>query len=688
MKETRQKYIFYLFSAFLLISMLAVSRHAGINCDEVLHYQQSVSVYSYFASHGKDHSALDTPETHLKYYGQSYDNLTTIIIKWLKIGDVYRFRHIMSTISGWLTILVTALFAIWLTGYRAGIIVLFLFVVSPTFLGHSQNNLKDVPFALGYISGVYYILKTLSTEREIQGNNSGMLALSIAFCISIRAGGLLLICYLFLFFLLFFIDKFLRKREFQFPEIRKRLLLISVISIVAYFLSIILWPYALQNPVKNVFESYRVMAHFPGTFRQIFEGRVEWSDYMPWYYIIKSMAITIPIVVLSGITLFMVFARKIFRSGNPLKYGFLVFTVLFPLAFVIIENSNLYSSWRQFLFLYPGIVLIATIGVGSLFNFVRNRYLTISIIAIMVLFSIHPVRFMAANLPYSYIYYNQFVGGLKGAYGNYETDYYYVSQAEAAEWLISHLENTEKNKAVRVKATYSVQWLFRNHPEIETSYFRYEERSLYNWDYAIVVNRYISPYQLKNNIWPPTNAIHIVYADSVPVCAVLERKSKDDYYGYIALNEGKTKEAVKLYKDALIENRGDEMIFYNFGAALFKDGQTEKADSALKEGLKINPDFEPILMYLGNIAKKENRADEAIRYYEQLINVNRKYFEAYVELEKLMVGKDVLKAREILRRCLLISPRYKPAIIALADSYRNSNPDIAKKYDELADKIK
>jgi hypothetical protein len=35
-----------------------------------------------------------------------------------------------------------------------------------------------------------------------------------------------------------------------------------------------------------------------------------------------------------------------------------------------------------------------------------------------------------------------------------------------------------------------------------------------------------------------------------------------------------------------------------------------------------------------------------------------------------------------------MNPRYKPAIIAMADIYRKSDPDIAKKYDELAGTIK
>ena len=95
--------------------MLLTSRDAGITCDEVLHYNHSVSVYNYFATSGQDQSALNTPVTQLKYYGQSYDNLVTILIKWFHIEDIYGFRHIMSTLAGWLAIMVTALFAVWLT---------------------------------------------------------------------------------------------------------------------------------------------------------------------------------------------------------------------------------------------------------------------------------------------------------------------------------------------------------------------------------------------------------------------------------------------------------------------------------------------------------------------------------------------------------------------------------------------
>jgi len=687
MNEIRLKYIFNFSSAFLLVLMLLLSKNAGISCDEVLHYNHSVSVYNYFASHGEDHSALNTPVTNLKYYGQSYDNIVTILIKWFNIEDVYSFRHLMSTIAGWLVIFITALFAIWLADYKAGILVLILFAVSPTFLGHAQNNLKDIPFALAYITGTFFTLKFFVSGRKNSYRDIILLTVSLAFSISIRASGLLSICYLFFFFFIFYLFKYLGENKIDSTEIRTKFFWICGITVISWFLSILLWPYALHGPVKNVIESYRVMAHFPSTFRQIFEGKVEWSDCMPWYYLPKSMLITVPITVLTGLILLCAFIRFKLNQEKTLLYGLVIFSVLFPIVFVVYERSNIYSSWRQFLFIYPGIILLASTGYHHFFEHLKSKYLRWGMVVLICVLSFHPLKFMLNNPQFYYLYYNQLVGGLTGAYSNYETDYYYVSQTAASKWLIDYLKKKDVRSRTKVKATYSVEWMFRDHPEIETSYFRYEERSQSDWDYAIVANRYISPFQLRNNIWPPENTIHIVYADKIPVCAVIERKSKDDYAGYVALSEGKSKEAIGFFEKALKIDDRDEMIFYNFAAALYNDGKHQKADSLLKRGLEINPDFESILMYLGNIARSQKRTDEAIKYYERVIEADKKYFEAYVGMSELLINKDVIRARKLLTTCLNMNPRYKPAIIALADTYRNSNPDIAKKYDELASTI-
>ena len=677
------KYIFYTLALVLLLIMLKGGWDGGISGDEYLHYDQSGYVYNYFASHGNDTSALNTPATYLKYYGQSLDNLTTILIRWLKIDDIFLFRHLSNSVVGWLTVVVTALFAVWLSGYGAGILVILLFALSPTFLGHAQNNLKDIPFALGYIASIFFIQRFLFTEDKPKNRDFILLIACIAFSISIRPGGLLLICYLLFFLLLYFLFQYISIYQLDKSLLKKRLFHSILISITAWFFSIVLWPFAQQNPVLNVIKSYEMMTQYPITLQQVFEGKVEWSDFMPWYYLPKYMAITIPLLIFAGLAAFVVLSKQIIKKDKFLHYGFLLFSILFPIAFVIYEKSNLYGSWRHFLFVYPSIVLLSAIGFSSLFNWLKNKYILILNIGMTLFLAIHPAKFMILNHPYYYLYYNQLVGGLKGAYSNYEVDYYYHTIREGSEWLSGYLKNNTQETHPRIAGNFPIAWYFRDRTDIQTFYCQYDQRSQKDWDYMVVANSYISVNQLKNGVWPPKNAIHVIYADEVPVCAILKRESKSDLQGYEALKRGDIPEAKANFAKAIKINTQDELTFYNFAAAMVKEGKIDSARYLLQTALKVNPGYEPVLMYLGNIAVSQGKNSEAIGFYETLIGYNRKYFEAYVSLSKLLVEKDIMKARELLKTCLRISPGYRPAIRSLADTYRTSNPEVARKYDQL-----
>ena len=688
MNNNHLKYIFYSIAGLLLLFMLKGGVDAGISGDEYLHYNQSVYVYDYFASLGKDTTALNTPVTHLKYYGQSFDNLTTILARWFNIDDLFLFRHLSNSVAGWLTVVVTACFAVWLSGYATGIIVILLFALSPTFLGHSQNNLKDIPFALSYISAIFFAQRFLFSVNKNNSWNCLLLTASIAFSISIRPGGLLLICYLFFVISIYYIYKYLYNNQFDSHMFRRKLRQAFIISIAAWFLSLLLWPYAQLNPLLNVWKSYLVMTQFPTTLMQLFEGKMEWSDFMPWYYLPKYMAITIPLIVFAGVAAFIGCSKKIINKTNLLKYGFIIFSVLFPVVFVIYEKSNLYGSWRHFLFIYPPLILLAATGFSFLINYLKNKYLVAATLLVILSSAIHPVRFMIRNHPYYYLYYNQLVGGVNGIYGKYETDYYYHTIRGGSEWLSAYLRKNNQEKNVKIATNFSVSWYFRDRPDIRTFYCQYDERSQADWDYMIVANSYIPVNQLKDKIWPPRNAIHVIYADDVPVCAVLKRETKLDLNGYEALKKGDTSNALRLFNEASKINTQDELIFFNFAHALLKEGKIDSARLVLQTALKIHPGYEPVLMYLGNIAVKQKHPDEAARYYETLIGYNRKYFESYVGLSKLLMDTDVDKARGLLKTCLKINPRYKPAILSLADSYRKSDPGIAARYDELLNSIK
>lgn len=688
MKDShRIKFLYYFLIVALLVIMILQSLSAGISCDEMLHHNHAVTVVNYFTTGGADTSALNTPVSNLKYYGQSPDNIAAFVARWTNTDNVYLIRHIFSSLLGWMLVVVTSLCAIWLSGYRSAVAVIILFSITPVFMGHSMNNLKDIPFALSYIASVYFSFRLLWEIDKPKTHIVVLLILSIAFSISIRAGGLLLICYLYFFWVAIALFKWLNGRRPVFREEVSTLILITVISGCSWFCGILLWPYALQDPIKNVIESYTVMAHFPSTFRQLFEGRNLWSDMMPWYYLPKSILITIPVVVTAGVALFLILLRKTLRDEKRILWLLVIFTFIFPVLFVIISKSNIYSLWRQFLFLLPIIILISAEGFTRLFDLLQSKWLKTGVLILLIVFSSGPVLFMLSNHPYQYLYFNELAGGIRGANGNYDNDYYFTSQTEASEWLIEYLESNGIDSAL-IGATYPVDWQFRDYPEYKTFYMRNEERSQYDWDFAIITNRYITADRLKNEKWPPEDALHTITAGGVPVCTVLKRKTKNDYLGFNALQSGNADEAVRLFSSSECSGLDDELFFYNFAQALRICGLKERSDSVISIALSINPDYEPLLMYCGNIALTDNDPEKAQRFYEKIIELNPKYFQAYTALSGVYSRTSILSGRELLRKCLTINPDYIPAITALADTYRESDPEIARKYDGLAEKMK
>lgn len=687
MKDQRLRIIFWILALILLVLMLLISRDAGISGDEEVHYKQSELVYNYFASHGADKSALDTPETHLQYYGQAFDNLVTLLIRVFKIEDIYGFRHLAASFAGWLAIVVTALFAAWISGYGAALVVLLLFAVSPTFLGHAQNNLKDIPFALAYIASVFYSLKYIYSEGKPSLKNIILLVLSLALALGTRAGGLLVFFYFGFFVFLKTGLEFLKQKSFPTKFFTEQLLPVAGIIVAAFFLALITWPFALERPIANVWKSYEVMVRFPTTVRQIFEGRFNWSDYHPWYYLPKYMAITIPFVVISGVLLFFANTHKNFRPETQIKLALVGFTILFPIVFVVAKQSNLYGAWRHFLFVYPGIVLISALGIHAFFIRFRKRVVQVSALAVLLLLSVHPLKFMVSAYPYFYLYYNQFTGGLKGAYGNYETDYYYHSIRAGSEWLQEYLKEKSPDGTVVVGGNFPLNWFFRADKRVKCVYFQYASRGQNNWDFAVVANSYIPPYLLKNKIWPPVNTIHTIFADGIPVCAILERRTKDDLKGIQEYKTGNYAKSVTLLQNALAVDPENELISFTLAEAFFKLNDGWQAKQALQECLRINPYYEPALILSGDWALIGKDPQKAAGFYEETLQANSKQLSVYPKLAAVYALTDVVKARKILRACLKIDPKYKPALRTLADTYRKTDPEKAQQIDKLINNL-
>jgi tetratricopeptide (TPR) repeat protein len=143
-----------------------------------------------------------------------------------------------------------------------------------------------------------------------------------------------------------------------------------------------------------------------------------------------------------------------------------------------------------------------------------------------------------------------------------------------------------------------------------------------------------------------------------------------------------------LFQNAVQFDPQNELICYKFAQVLLATGKEDQANQMLAKCLEINPDYEKALVLLGDEALKGGDVQKAADFYERAIQANKKYYGVYPKLAGIYAETNVLRTRKILKDCLNLNSKYKPALEALAETYRKSNPAIARKYDELIMKLK
>jgi tetratricopeptide (TPR) repeat protein len=696
--ENLEKIIFYSIAGVMLILMPILSLKSGISGDEqTYHYPHGKNVYNYYASLGKDTTCLYYNNSVLHMYGPVFDVATVAVIKIFKADDPYMVRHIMNSLAGWAAIFFAALIAVIIGGWRTGIITLLFMFLSPRFLGHSFNNPKDIPFTAAYIFTLYGIIRYLKNFPELKYKLAWPVVLGIGLTIGVRVGGIMLPVYFIFFAGIYYLFNTNTKEWLIGKNIQKLFNLLTyvvIIGIAGYIVGVILWPYAHKAPISRTIEALKYMEKYGTSLKQVFEGKFIWSDNVPVYYLPKYILMTIPELIIIGIILFFVFIKKIKKEHRTWIF-ILLFASIFPVVYIIYKKSNVYGGWRHVMFIYPGLVIIAALGVNTFIDFFKKKYIQYIIIGVFAALSILPLSFIIRNHPHEYIYYNTFCGGVKKAYGNYEMDYFYHSLRAGSEWIIKNkIDNATipEGKKIIVATNHAsiVEYYFRNYTDkVKVVYIRYYERGNTDWDYAVLANSYINPFQLKKNIWPPANTIHTIDVDKKPVCAILERKDKSDFEGYQLMTAGNFAGAVKLFDQALIKDNKYEMVYYNLAESYFNLKDFNKAITAATECLKLYPDYDRAMNILGMSYLNLGQSETALGIFIRNIKKNPKYVISYYYAGLISAqSNDTKTALKYLMESININAGYKPSYILIANIYSmQGNTELAKRFMDYANSI-
>jgi hypothetical protein len=428
----------------LFVLILRTFRDYGVTWDEELQNQYGQAIADYYASGFKDLRYAQIFNLYL--YGGLFDGLAAIIDSFTFLG-IYDTRHLLNAMFGLLGLWGTWKLGRFLGGEIIGLLALILCVTVPSFYGHMFNNPKDIPFAAGIVWAIYYMSRVYMNPDRASLVKLGLI---LGLTLGVRVGGVMIFAFwlapMGVAALLPLARHFDARtaRAVALDIVKRAGRVVLPVGLFAYAIMLVCWPWAQQNPIANPLRALSEFSNFPQDVEVLLDGVIYRSTELPWTYVPLYFGIQLPEIFLFLLAAAVAFMPKIWRSMNPAQkqsFSLLLLTATVPVLYAILRRPALYDAVRHFLFVIPLASVVAAFAARELFSFclsisekqsVRRAVGAVLILAFFSLIGAQIVL-MARLHPYEYIYTNSFAGGVKGAYGRYELDYWGSSFKEAAQ---------------------------------------------------------------------------------------------------------------------------------------------------------------------------------------------------------------------------------------------------------------
>ncbi len=494
--ELKKHYLFLIFFILVVVLIFLTYKNYGITWDEIYYIQVGrhyvIQILdSLKIPHNLVNNNFTPTELHLKTHGVIFDVvviLLTPLFRSFSIETYHLTKALLSLFS--FIFLYVILFKLFSRKWALfGLVLLLLF---PRFYGDIFNNSIDIPTLTIFTSYICFFLLFINKKDSLI--RLLLLSLSLSILINQR----IVFLYAFIITCLFLIKR------------PKLILFLSALTFVFLHLT---HPYLWAHPVLGFIDVLTTSNSFPFTAANLFEGLYIPANQIPWYYIPKLIMITTPLSTLilfilgNFYLLFAIFNKKK-ASDIKIKYLYILSIFYIPLIIIFIIRPALYDSWRHFLFLTIPLIIIAVYGTYAIF-LIKNNLIKIILFSLIAVNLLGTAAEMKTLHPYQYIYYNSLVGGLKGANGKYETDYWGAANREAVEWFNKNINDPNQ-----------VYYLITEGDPLSTGYY-FKKNMFFTYDYnkanyAISFTRWNSDKKYSGKI------IHIIEREKVPLIYIKE----------------------------------------------------------------------------------------------------------------------------------------------------------------------
>jgi hypothetical protein len=499
----------------------------GMTWDEHVHHTHGELLLAYFTSGFQDTRCLDY--INLMFYGPLVDLSSAALSKLLGTPRV-ETQHALIACFGLAAIAGVLEMGAQSRRRWAIVVAPLAIVLMPRFFGHSFTNPKDLPFACLYAWSLLWIARAaadgLKSPRPL-----AICAVVMSTAVAIRPGALPLLVAIFVGAIGY--RTLAESVADQALDLRNSLRLAgrTLAVFVAVWLGMIaLWPFAHQAPLANPIAAIREASAFSFDYQVLFNGSVQSSSQLAWFYIPAYIVITTPLVILSlgllGILASTARASRFAHDPPAMMEVTALLGVALPLGAAVVLHPNVYDGLRHFLFVLPPLAFFAAIGVDLLVGRLEARIAPKVLGVGLVITLLFPLAAIVRLHPYQTSFFNSLVGGLNGAQSRFETDYWVSSYKEAVEWVNAQAEQaTEEELPIRlivaansfntVCATYYASdrvqiktvWRDPGIPEIPAPY-----------DYFLSTTRYG-----KDKMFPNSSIAHTVSRDAAPLTVIRKR---------------------------------------------------------------------------------------------------------------------------------------------------------------------
>ena len=214
---------------------------------------------------------------------------------------------------------------------------------------------------------------------------------------------------------------------------RRALLPLAVYWPFGLAVTALAWPALWDDPLRRFVQVLEVMGDFGWGGEVLYRGQVYSSYDLPWHYLpeLLLLQLTLPVLplALAGVVRAL---RRDARPGDRLQLVAMLAWFAIPVGLAMLASRSLYDNFRQMLFALPPLFLFAGIAIDGALRLRLARPWRLTAIAVLLL---PGALAIAALHPYQYIYYNALAGGVRGAFGRYELDYWCTASREAIERL-------------------------------------------------------------------------------------------------------------------------------------------------------------------------------------------------------------------------------------------------------------